>query len=180
MNEVLSPQQIAKEAAAQYKAKQFEDAARKYQVAAEAYQAMGADGEAAEVLNNASVAYLQAGKAQAAFDCANGTEQVFEELDDKKRAAIAYANRAAALEALGEAEQAIADYQKSSDMFKEIGEDEMRLQVMQSLSALQLKTNKTLEALASMQIGVDGLKKPKGKYRLLKQLLKIPFKFLRK
>jgi len=51
------------------------------------------------------------------------------------------------------------------------------LDVMKSLSGLQLRTGSSLEALATMQSGVESIEKPKMKHRLLKRLLKLPARF---
>lgn len=178
MKEILSPQSIAQEAKTFYKNKEFEEAAKRFKAAAEAYSIINDQINEAEMLNNCSVAYLQSGNAQAALDSVSGTVKVFYDNGDQKRMAIAYANRAAAFEGLGQYENAIEDYQKSSEILKELGEDEKRSQVLHSISALQLKTKDVFQALASMQASVNAIDKPKPKYRLLKQLLKIPFKIL--
>jgi hypothetical protein len=47
---------------------------------------------------------------------------------------------------------------------------------MQSLSALQLRTGRQLEALATMQSGVSKIKRPGLKNRFLKKILDIPFR----
>jgi len=180
MKEILTPQSIAQEAKSIYKNKEFEEAAKRFKAAAEAYSITKDPINAAEMLNNCSVAYLQSGDAQAALDCVNGTVEIFRDNGDKKRMAIAYANRAAAFEGLCQYENAVKDYQKSSEILKELGEDERRSQVLQSLSALQLKTKDVFQALASMQASVNAIDKPKPKYRLLKQLLKFPFKIFNK
>jgi hypothetical protein len=51
--------------------------------------------------------------------------------------------------------------------------------VMQSLSAIQLRKGQYLEAYATMGQGVMGIKKPNLTQRILKSLMKLPFKFIR-
>jgi hypothetical protein len=55
----------------------------------------------------------------------------------------------------------------------------MRAHVLQSLSKLQLKSGRQIEALATMEAGLEGFKKPTLKQRILKKLLQMPFRFLK-
>jgi hypothetical protein len=48
----------------------------------------------------------------------------------------------------------------------------MRAIVLQSLSALQLRQGKTIDAAISMQAGISGIKKPTLKQRIAKTLIK--------
>jgi len=52
----------------------------------------------------------------------------------------------------------------------------MYTSTMQSLSALQLRTGRQLEALATMQAGVERIERPGLKNRLLKKILDLPFR----
>ena len=97
---------------------------------------------------------------------------------DLRRQAFALGNRAAALEALGHLDDAAQDYENSANILKDIGEHELRADVLQSLSAIQLRTRKPLQALATMRAGIDNVEHPTLKQRLLKRLLNIPFRFL--
>jgi hypothetical protein len=51
---------------------------------------------------------------------------------------------------------------------------------MQSISALQLRTGRQLQAVASMYAGVENIEKPTLKQRLLKRILGIPIQILNK
>jgi hypothetical protein len=92
---------------------------------------------------------------------------------------MALGNLGTALEAVGRLDEAIQAYQQSADVLKQANETEMRASVMQSLSALQLRTGHQLEALATMQAGLDGLKKPSPKQRALRKLLNLPSKVIK-
>ncbi len=106
------------------------------------------------------------------------TISIFQEAGDTRRLAMAYGNQAAALEALGQLEAAEAAYQQSADLLAEVGEDQLRASVMRSVSELQLRQGRHLEAVAAMQTGLGGLKRPKPKQRLIRRLLDMPFKLL--
>ena len=51
---------------------------------------------------------------------------------------------------------------------------------MNSLSMLQFRLGKQLQALATMHSGLDGVKKPSPKQRFLKKLLNIPIEMITK
>lgn len=178
MNDQNTPENLERVGKSAYQNKQYQTAAENFQLAAGGYATSGEKLLAAEMQNNASVAYLQAGNPEEAFEVVIGTETIFREAGDTRRQALALGNIAAALEALGRIEEAIAAYEESSELLKSIGEKEMRASVMQSLSALQLRSGKQLEALATMQAGIDGIEHPSLKERMLKKLLQVPFKLM--
>lgn len=180
MDEALNPKQLSKEGQSAYKRGDHLAAARAFEAASQAYMAVQDSLNAAEMANNSSVAFLQAGDAQAALQIVEGTPEVFRLAGDIRRQAMAIGNQAAALEALNHLEEAIEAYQQSADLLKQAGEDQLRLNVMQSLSALQLRTGRQLEALASMKVGLDSAEKLSGKQRLIRKLLNIPFQMMDK
>lgn len=180
MNEVLSPKQIIKEAKSAYKAGDFATAAQSFEAARQGYLSTDDIVMAAEMANNASVALLQAGDKAGALSAVEGTDTIFLEAGDRKRQAMALGNQAAALEALGHLEKAERTYWKSAEILKEIGEKDLRVDVMQSISALQLRTGRQLQAVASMHAGVNDIDKPTPKQRFLKRLLGIPMNLLNK
>ncbi len=178
MSETISQKQLISEARAAYKKGKYLDAGRSFEAAATGYLAEGDELSAAEMRNNASVSYLQAGETELAFQTVEGTDEIFASAGDIQRQGIALGNLGAALEADGRYEEAIDSYEKSSELLKAAGESEFRANVMQSLSQLQLKTGRQFEALASMEAGIDGLESPSAKQRFLKRLLKLPYKYM--
>ena len=178
MNQTRTPHQLYLEGQSAYRAKSFTSAAQYFVAAEIGYRAAGNELLAAEMANNASVAHLQAGDAQSAFLAVVGTEAIFTTAGDQHKAAMALGNQGAALEDLGDLELAAQNYTQSAELLKELGEHDLRASVLQSLSALQLRTGRSLQALATMQAGVDNLEKPNLKQRLLKRLLKVPFRLL--
>jgi tetratricopeptide (TPR) repeat protein len=172
--DALTPQQLETQGEAAYRNGDFPTAADIFRAAEEGFKTEGDALKAAEMANNRSVAWLQAGEFESAYQAVEGTVQQFQELGDKLRQAKALGNRAAALEALGKTDLAAADYQKSAHLLEEIDEQEMRLQVLRALSGLHLKNRKPLQALAAMQAGIAGVKNPNAVQRLLKRLLGLP------
>lgn len=178
MNETLTPQQIAKEAQSAYKMGDYASAAQSYAAARQSYLAANDPLMAAEMANNLSVALLQAGDPQGAWQAVEGTAILFSQAGDRKRQALALGNQAAALEALQRPEEAEQAYWLSAEILKDLGETDLRLSVMQSISAMQLRSGRQLQAVATMQAGIENIEKPTPKQRLLKRLLNVPMKMI--
>lgn len=175
-----SAQQLAKEGKKAYEHGEYLAAAQAFVAAREAYIASGQSLDAAEMANNASVAYLQAEDGQAALEVVEGTDQTFAQAGDLRRHGMALGNRAAALEALDRDEEAIQTYFEAAKVLEQAGEDQLRASTMQSLSMLQFQMGRQLQALASMHSGIEGVKRPTPKQIFLKRLLNIPMDMLAK
>lgn len=180
MSEILTPQQIGKEAKSAYKSGDYINAAKSFEAARQGYLSANNIILAAEMANNCSVAYLKAGNNQAALHILDGINIVFSQEGDRKRQAMTMANQAAALEALGRYQEAEQTYWEASGILKELGETELRLPLMQSISSLHLRTGRQFQAVASMYAGVENIEKPTIKQRLLKRLLGIPLQIINK
>jgi tetratricopeptide (TPR) repeat protein len=173
----MTPEELKREAEKAYQSKEYFEAAQSFKAAAEGYQQLAENLVAAELLNNASVAYLQADQPEYALDSALHTDQVFAAAGNRQRQAIALANQAAAYEELGQLDSALHNYQAASEILKEIDDQEYRPVVMQAISALQLRLGKRLESLATMQAGMDIVEKPSLKQKLIKKILQSPFSY---
>lgn len=180
MSESLSPAALVKEAKKAYQQGNYPVAAQAFEAAARGFAAQKDAVNAAEALNNQSVALLQAEDPEAALKAVEGTADVFAEAGDLHRQALALGNQAAALEALDQFDEAVTLYQQAADLLKQVGDDELRLRTMQAVSALQLRTGRQLEALGSMQAGLEDVKHLSPKQRLLKRLLNIPLDMVNK
>jgi tetratricopeptide (TPR) repeat protein len=167
------PQQLAEQGKQAFAAKQFDQAASCFTEAASAYEALDDTLNAAEMKNNLSVALLQAGNAQAAYEAAAGTDEVFSQAGDLKRQAMAYGNQASALEAMKKFDQALEAYEKSAALFADAGESEMRSMVLQSAATIELRRGKVTDSALSMIGSVESTKKPNLLQRFLKLILRI-------
>jgi tetratricopeptide (TPR) repeat protein len=167
------PQQLAEQGKQAFAAKQFDQAASCFTEAASAYEALDDTLNAAEMKNNLSVALLQAGNAQAAYEAATSTDEVFAQAGDLKRQAMAYGNQASALEAMKKFDQALQAYEKSAALFAEAGETEMRSMVLQSAATIELRRGKVSDSALSMIGSVESTKKPNLLQRFLKLILRI-------
>jgi tetratricopeptide (TPR) repeat protein len=178
MSEILSLEKIAQEAKSHYKSGDYQTAAKSFEAARQGYLSKNDHLKAAEMANNASVALLQAGEFEASLSALDGIEDIFKDTGDRKRQAMTLGNQAAALEALNRLDEAERIYWQAEKIFKEIGETDLRLPIMQSISKLQLRTGRQLQAVASMYAGVEDIKKPTLKQRFLKRCLGIPMRIL--
>jgi tetratricopeptide (TPR) repeat protein len=177
MGNITNPEELKNEADRAYEQKDYTSAAQTFLAAAEGYLQTQDQLSAAEMKNNASVAYLMGDQPQLALESALETDQVFIAAGDVKRQAIAVVNQAAAYEALGQLEQAMEGYQAAADLLKEIDDQDLRPSVMQALSAIQLRLGQKMDALVSMQAGLEAVEKPSLKQKLVKKILQSPFSY---
>lgn len=178
MSATLDQNQLVKDGKDAYSNGEFEKAASLFQTAAQGYAAAGDKLMEAEMLNNCGVALLRKGNGKAALQAIEGTPATFAAASDIRRQGLALGNLGDALESLGRKQEAGQAYEQSADLLEQSGEEEMRAHVLQSLSKLQLKSGRQIEALATMEAGLEGFKKPSFKQRFLKKLLRIPFKLM--
>ena len=172
MVEDKSPELLADEGKQYYRKKDFQKAAEAFALAAQAYRTHEDVLMAAEMENNQSVALLQAKQAQAALETVIGTEAVFAKAGDHRRQGMALANQASALEALKRQEEAIPLYENAANLLDQVGETQLRADVMRSLAALKVRKGQGLDAVITMQDGLSGIKAPTLRQRILKKLLR--------
>ena len=134
---------------------------------------------AAEMANNRSVTLMQSGLAAEALEAVGNSADIFQQAGDQKQQALALGNQAAALADLGQKEQAETTYWESAKILAEIGEQDLRASVLQSISRLQMRNGRYLEAVASMESGLEQVEKPSLSQRFLKKLLKVPSKMMK-
>jgi tetratricopeptide (TPR) repeat protein len=178
MLEILSPKELAQSGENQYRNGQYEEAAASYEKAIQSYTTAGDTLMAAEMANNRSVALLQGGHAQQAYEACLGSDQLFEKAGDNRRRAIALGNQAAALDGMGKKDAALQLYEQCAELLKNENQPEMRSAVLKSISALQLRSGKQMEAIASMDAAIAQKKNLSLRERLLKHLIKLPFRLL--
>lgn len=142
----------------------------------ERYSSQGNQVKADEMANNLAVALLELDQANRAVDLVVETPERFLAAGEPVLAAQAYGNLGAALTADGRTEEAEQAYRQSLRLFQQEGHDEGMTYAGQALSQLQLKQGRALEALASMESSLEGQKKPGLRQRLMRTLLKLPFR----
>ncbi len=164
-------EQVKQQAINSYNRKQLEEAIQGFQACLAHFEGTGDELGVAEARNNLSVTYLGMKQAQLALDEVTGTDEIFAKHGDRKRQGMAIANTAAALEALGRREEALSLYEQVLDIFKELGEKEMRTSILRRVSDLQLKTKRGYQALASMEAAYDQKEKPPIKDSIIRRIL---------
>lgn len=143
--------------------------------AAQAYANAQDELNAAEMKNNQSVAFLQAGKAMEALQATDGTEVVFQKAGDLKRQGIAVANRAAALEGLKKVDEALAEYERAASLLEEAGEGDMHSVVRKAAANLNLKRGRITAAQMDVYDSLRLVEKPNFTQRIMKFLKRIGF-----
>lgn len=172
-------QKAIEQAQTAYAMGDFQKAAALFDKLSQEYLNAGNKLISAEMANNSSVSYLKIGDATRALEATLGTDQIFSQANDLENQAIALGNQAAALEALGQLDKALTLYKQSADLLKQTNNRELRSFVLQSISTLQLRLGKFIEAMFTMNAALDFKKTLSIKDRCLKQLLKIPSRLIK-
>jgi tetratricopeptide (TPR) repeat protein len=166
-----SAEQLERHASDLYQKRAYLQAAELFSTAAQRYQADMDASKAADMMNNRSVALLQAGDAVGALQAAAGTDKVFALEGDTRRQAMAFGNQAAALVELGKAKEALDLYQQASGLLKSEGETEMRSIILKRISSLNMRSGKALESLAAMDTALTIEKPANPKEKVLRRML---------
>jgi tetratricopeptide (TPR) repeat protein len=166
------PASLAEQAQHAYKARRYKRAAELFHQAAQGYTLGHNDLLAAEMKNNASVAYFQAGDPRKALDAALDTDKVFEGAKDIKRLAMAIGNQAAALDELGHWQEALSAYERSAQLFLEVNEKDMRAIMLKSAAGIKLKRGRVSESAYEMMGALEAKATPSLFERILRFLLR--------
>jgi tetratricopeptide (TPR) repeat protein len=170
---VLNPIALAEDGKKEYEKGKFLTAADLFSQAAQAYTSTKDELNAAEMLNNQSVALLQAGKAKEALQATEGTEDIFLKAGDIKRQGVAVSNRAAALEGLKKWKEALAEYDRAALLFEQIGEGDMHSIVRKAAANINLKRGHITDSQIDVYDSLRLVEKPTLTQRILKFLIRI-------
>jgi tetratricopeptide (TPR) repeat protein len=165
---------LEKEATAAFKAGQLDLAVETFRAARDAYEQDGDDLKAAEMSNNESVTLLKADRPQEALEAVRGTQEVFLAAGDERRAALAWGNIAAALESCGDLASAEDAYRQATALFANLDDDEARAYTHQALSRLQIRQGRAIEAVTTMQAGLETDHRLSLRNRIMRFLLRLP------
>ena len=172
------PERLSKDAMKAYGKEDYGSAAQAFESARKAYLDAGEDVLAAEMANNLSVTYIQMDRANDALSIVEGTPQIFLTHGNQQLAGRAYGNLAAALEASGQRQEALEYYQLAAQIFSEEEDKEGYALTMQAISRLQLRLGQPIEAVSTMQVGLEAMPKSSLRDRLLKKLIDIPTRLM--
>jgi tetratricopeptide (TPR) repeat protein len=147
------------------------EAAERFDQAARAYEAAAEPLEAAEARNNLAVVRLAQEDWAGALAAVQGTPQIFAAAGDRLRLAQAIANLARSEEGVGNMPEAEQNYETAIEMLTDLGEKEVRASCWKALAGVQVKLDKKLQAIASMQAGLKLQPKLNPREKTLKGLL---------
>lgn len=176
MNAPLHPVQISEQGKNAFSQAKYLEAVELFRAAEEEFSSIGDRLSAAENANNRSVALLKADDAPGALEAVEGTPQIFAMEGDTRRQAMALGNMGNILTRLGRVTEAVSAYEQSAELFKQLGEHEMRAPIMEALSDLQIKTGKPVEAFISLNSGLGEYKKPSIFQRFMKKVVELPLR----
>jgi tetratricopeptide (TPR) repeat protein len=169
----MNPLTLASDGKREYETGNYKAAAALFSEAAQAYTSTQDELSAAEMKNNESVAWLQAGKAKQALQATDGTEEVFQKAGDTRRQAIAVSNRAAALEALRKWKDALAEYDRAASLFEEVGEGDMHSMVRKAAAGINLKRGHVVDSQMDVFDSLRLVEKPTFSQRIIKFFMRI-------
>lgn len=173
------PQELEEAAIQAYHNGEYRAAEAHFLEAQATYRSAGNVLKAAEVANNLSVLYLKMNRVDEALEAVKDTPPVFEDAGEANLAAQAFGNLASALEANSRLEEAESAYLEAAGRFEALGNWEDYAFTMKELSRIQLRLQRPLEALSSMQTGLHASPKKGVRQRILEKLLNLPSRLLR-
>jgi len=173
-----APDAVAQRALLAFRQGRFAEAAEGFGDARRAYGAAGDQPAEAEAANNLCVALLQAGRPDEALRAVEGTPESFDRLGDPARAAQALGNLASALEACGDLVAAERTYTQALQRFADLDDRQAQATILSSLSQLQLKRGRPLDALTTMQAGLERKPRRGLRDRWVQRLLALPSRLL--
>lgn len=171
--ETIDPTTLVENGKSEYAKGNFKAAAGLFAEAAQIYASRNDELNAAEVKNNESVSWLQAGKAKDALQATEGTEAIFEKAGDLKRQGIAVSNRAAALEGLKKWQEALAEYDRAAALLEQAGEGDMHSIVRKAMANLNLKRGRIDASQMDVYDSLRLVEKPTFTQRIMKFLMRI-------
>jgi tetratricopeptide (TPR) repeat protein len=177
-SETLGAEDIAERALQAYQDDHLDTAAAGFRDAMQSFSSRGDHLKAAEMANNLCVVLLRLEDPEGALAAVEDTPEVFAAHGDDQRTAMAYGNLASAREAGSDLEGAQRAYRQAADLFAEIGDTDSRAHTLKALSQLQLRKGQTMDAVASMQAGLEGQTGLNFWQRLLRRILRLPYRLL--
>ena len=172
MEEVKSAQELAEEGKHAYENDRLPEAASLFAAAAVAYEGSGNTADAAEMKNNQAVVLLKLKQPEKALAILQGTPAVFAAGGDTRRHAMALGNEGTALEDLRQYDEAVDRYQQAAEAFGQIGEEQMRAMMLESITGIKARRGKLMDSYIAAVDGMAGVKKPTFRQRVLKILMR--------
>ncbi len=154
-----------------FRQKEYEEAARTFQQAQEAYEAESKPDMAAEMLTNLGLVHRALGENQQALDVMQQALHTFQQTEDALRAAKVLGNMGGVYVALGDREQAYTCYRQAADVFQELGEKKLHGETLLAMADLQVREGKIGTGAATYEVGLSELDKLSPSQKILKGLI---------
>lgn len=154
-----------------FRRKEYEEAARIFQQAQEAYETEERADMAAEMLTNLGLVHRALGENQQALDVMQQALYTFQQMEDPLRAAKVLGNMGGVYAALGDREQAYSCYRQAADVFQELGEKKLHGETLLAMADLQVREGKISTGAATYEVGLSELDKLSPSQKVLKGLI---------
>jgi tetratricopeptide (TPR) repeat protein len=157
----------------QFQEQDYEEAAETFRAAAAEYEDAGVADMVAEMQVNLGLALHMMGEHESALEQMNMAHQVFVQINDSSRIAQALGNMGRVHARMGNSEQAITNYREAATIFQELDDQDNYGQTILAIADLQLRSGQLMKAAATYEIGLDYVKNPNPRQKLMKGLLSL-------
>ncbi len=155
----------------QFMQQDYAQAADTFRAARSAYAGDGDEVMAAEMQVNLGLALHALGESRQALEEMSAAHAVFQARADTHRLAQVLGNMARVYARLGNTEQAVTNYREASALFLEAGDEENYGQTVLAIADLQLRSGQVTQATATYEIGLDYVKNPNARQKMMRSLL---------
>jgi len=156
-----------------FQRKDYEEASRAFAQAQSLYETDGKPDMAAEMQVNIALVHRALSEHQQALEIMQTAVRTFQQMNDRKRMAMALGNLGGVYAVMGDHEQAYSSYRTAADIFDEIGEKKLHGETLVAMGALQVKNGKLGAGAASYEVGLSELDNLSPSQRILKGLIGI-------
>ncbi|MHC1741315.1 MAG: tetratricopeptide repeat protein [Anaerolineaceae bacterium] len=163
MDTLTEISELSEKAKSEFQKNNFKEAVADFQTCLDLLLPLNNPLDIAEMKNNLCVALLRNSQFQEALNIVLGTDLIFSQAGEIQKQGIALANIASVYEALKEYDLAAQAYAQAIECFKQSGDKKLRSITLRSLSDLQLRSGKQLQAIASLQASYS--EKPQAKFK---------------
>jgi tetratricopeptide (TPR) repeat protein len=155
----------------QYMQGDYEEAADTFRAAIAAYEDAGVADMAAEMQVNLGLALHSIGEHEPALEQMNMALAVFNQINDQHRRAQVLGNMARVYAKMGNSEQAMTNYREASAIFIELGDEQNYGETVLAIADLQFRSGQLMKAAATYEVGLDYIKNPNTRQKMMKKLL---------
>ncbi len=156
---------------AEYLRGDYELAAETFRQAIAQYQSDGVADMVAEMQVNLGLTLHALGQHDEALQQMSLGHAVFVQMGDQRRTAQALGNMARVYAGQGNSEQALTNYREAAAIFLELGDEENYGQTVLAIADLELRSGQIMKAAATYEVGLEYIKHPNARQKLMKKLL---------